>query len=204
MRLSQKPVNTARRRGGDGEKIQDRRPCQLEFGSRAGARDNCQGSHTGGQLQGPHPPCHGGRAAIRNQERQNRSHRVAQGCRAPAPALIGLRFRKRGDDTRCFRSCLFRVKLRHRPEFLAGPFIPQERTLADALGMSVSCQRYFPQNAEKEKELIRTSISTRAKPSLSSRTGATGQPTLRGVKLAAKLWISEFIWNTRLLHSKRP
>ena len=32
------------------------------------------------------------------------------------------------------------VKVRHQAEFLAGPFIPRERTLVNAFGMSVSCQ----------------------------------------------------------------
>jgi hypothetical protein len=32
------------------------------------------------------------------------------------------------------------IKLRHQAEFLAGPFIPQERTLADAFGVSLSGQ----------------------------------------------------------------
>jgi len=51
----------------------------LEFGGWACERQDHQGSHKRFRLQGIHAPCQQGRTAIRDQERQVRAHRHAQG-----------------------------------------------------------------------------------------------------------------------------
>jgi polyphosphate glucokinase len=63
----------------DGETIQNRRPCELEFRSGPRVRHDHRHPHRGFRLQGPHPPRIGRRPAIRNQERQDRSRRSSQG-----------------------------------------------------------------------------------------------------------------------------
>src|SRR5215471_5914958 len=77
------------RKSTDAEKIQGGRPCKLEFGGRAGQRENRQGAHKGRKkLQRIRPPRQQGRTPVRNQKRQDRSRRPAQGGRAEAHAAL--------------------------------------------------------------------------------------------------------------------
>src|SRR5215472_17789728 len=76
------------RKSTDAEKIQGGRPCKLEFGGRAGQRENRQGAYKGRELQRIRPPRQQGRTAVRDQKRQDRSRCPAQGGRAEAHASL--------------------------------------------------------------------------------------------------------------------
>ena len=61
---------------------------KLELGGREGQRENRQGAYEGRELQRIHPPREQGRTPVRNQKRQDRPCRPAQGDRLEAHASL--------------------------------------------------------------------------------------------------------------------
>src|SRR5215469_16254011 len=67
-----------------GKDVQGWRSRKLELGGRARPRPDREGAHEGRELQRVRPSRQQGGASIFDQERQDRSHRPAQGSRVEA------------------------------------------------------------------------------------------------------------------------
>src|SRR3546814_4000037 len=79
--------NFSGRRHPDVPRVQGRRPRHVEFRSRPRQRQDHESARQGLRLARLHPPLQRGRSAVRDQERQDRPRRRAQGWGAEEEAV---------------------------------------------------------------------------------------------------------------------